>query len=206
MGLTLVAVGESIRLWAVRHIGVISRTRSDRLGPLVANGPFRYLRNPLYLGNILLWLGFALSARLPWLVPICVVVLASQSPCDRVLGGSPARFTPRPAVSRLRGTRAPLASSLADPRGRGQGRSPYTHGATRSSANEPRWWRSCSATSCSRSSTPGAATKGPRRTAVSVRLRKRPSGRSRPSGGFYLIETVRATSARTSRRPGATGV
>lgn len=78
VGLTLVAVGESIRLWAVRHIGVISRTRSDRLGPLVANGPFRYLRNPLYLGNILLWLGFALSARLPWLVPICVVVLASQ--------------------------------------------------------------------------------------------------------------------------------
>lgn len=78
MGLTLVAVGESIRLWAVRHIGAISRTRSDRLGPLVANGPFRYLRNPLYLGNILLWLGFALSARLPWLVPICVVVLAGQ--------------------------------------------------------------------------------------------------------------------------------
>ena len=28
------------RLWAVHHIGVISRTRSDRLGPLIDTGPF----------------------------------------------------------------------------------------------------------------------------------------------------------------------
>ena len=31
-----VAAGEGLRLWAVHHIGVISRTRSDRLGPLIA--------------------------------------------------------------------------------------------------------------------------------------------------------------------------
>src|SRR5256885_7273756 len=36
IGLGLVAAGEGIRLWAVHHIGAISRTRSDRLGPLVA--------------------------------------------------------------------------------------------------------------------------------------------------------------------------
>src|SRR3954470_9447292 len=39
-GAVLVALGEWIRLWGVRHIGAISRTRSDRLGPLVASGPF----------------------------------------------------------------------------------------------------------------------------------------------------------------------
>jgi protein-S-isoprenylcysteine O-methyltransferase Ste14 len=61
-GAVVVVLGEIIRLWAVLHIGAISRTRSDRLGPLVASGPFAYVRNPLYLGNILLWLGFALSA------------------------------------------------------------------------------------------------------------------------------------------------
>src|SRR5437899_8797405 len=45
-GIALVTAGELIRLWAVRHIGVISRTRSDRLGPLVATGPFAVMRNP----------------------------------------------------------------------------------------------------------------------------------------------------------------
>jgi len=78
IGLVMVAAGEGIRLWAVHHIGAISRTRSDRLGPLVATGPVAYVRNPLYLGNILLWAGFAVSARLLWLAPIVVVLLALE--------------------------------------------------------------------------------------------------------------------------------
>ncbi len=74
-GIGLVSLGEVIRLWAVRHIGVISRTRSDRLGPLVSTGPFARVRNPLYLGNIALWVGFALSAHLAWMaIPIVVVL------------------------------------------------------------------------------------------------------------------------------------
>jgi protein-S-isoprenylcysteine O-methyltransferase Ste14 len=77
-GFLVVALGEGIRLWAVHHIGAISRTRSDRLGPLVATGPFGYVRNPLYLGNILLWTGFAISARLIWLAPVIVVLLALE--------------------------------------------------------------------------------------------------------------------------------
>lgn len=74
-GLCVTAAGELVRLWAVRHIGVISRTRSDRLGPLVETGPFAFVRNPLYLGNLALWSGFALAARLPWLAPVIVVAL-----------------------------------------------------------------------------------------------------------------------------------
>jgi len=74
-GIALTLAGELVRLWGVRHIGVISRTRSDRLGPLVDTGPFALVRNPLYLGNIALWTGFALTAGLPWLAPIIVIVL-----------------------------------------------------------------------------------------------------------------------------------
>jgi protein-S-isoprenylcysteine O-methyltransferase Ste14 len=77
-GVFLVALGEAIRLWGVRHIGAISRTRSDRLGPLIASGPFSIARNPLYVGNILLWVGFALSAGLLWLAPLIAVMLAFE--------------------------------------------------------------------------------------------------------------------------------
>jgi protein-S-isoprenylcysteine O-methyltransferase Ste14 len=77
-GAALVAAGELLRLWSVRHIGVISRTRSDRLGPLVASGPFRLIRNPLYVGNIVLWAGFALAARLLWLAPLFVLLLGFE--------------------------------------------------------------------------------------------------------------------------------
>ena len=74
-GIALVVVGEVLRLLAVRHIGAVSRTRTDRLGPLVASGPFRWVRNPLYLGNIALWLGLTLTAGLPWLaVPITLLL------------------------------------------------------------------------------------------------------------------------------------
>lgn len=64
-GAMLLLAGETIRLWAVRYIGVISRTRTDRLGPLVTTGPFAVLRNPLYLGNLLIWSGLAFWAGAP---------------------------------------------------------------------------------------------------------------------------------------------
>jgi len=77
-GLPIVLAGELIRLWGVHHIGSVSRTRTDRLGPLIDHGPFAMVRNPLYIGNILLWIGFAVSARLPWLAPVVLVLLALE--------------------------------------------------------------------------------------------------------------------------------
>jgi protein-S-isoprenylcysteine O-methyltransferase Ste14 len=77
-GVVLTAAGEALRLWAVHHIGAISRTRSGRLGPLIDSGPFAIVRNPLYVGNILLWVGFTLTARLVWLAPIVALLLALE--------------------------------------------------------------------------------------------------------------------------------
>jgi len=77
-GVVVVILGEAIRLWGVHHIGAISRTRTDRLGPLVDEGPFALVRNPLYLGNIALWVGFALIARLVWMAPLLALVLGLE--------------------------------------------------------------------------------------------------------------------------------
>jgi protein-S-isoprenylcysteine O-methyltransferase Ste14 len=78
IGAGLVAAGETLRVWGVHHIGAVSRTRSDRLGPLIDSGPFAFVRNPLYIGNIALWIGFALSARLPVLAPVIAAALALE--------------------------------------------------------------------------------------------------------------------------------
>lgn len=75
VGLLVAMSGELLRMWAVRQIGVISRTRSDRLGPLITSGPFAHVRNPLYVGNILLWAGYTLVFRIVWLLPIVLMFL-----------------------------------------------------------------------------------------------------------------------------------
>jgi protein-S-isoprenylcysteine O-methyltransferase Ste14 len=77
-GLLLVAAGESLRLWGVHHIGAISRTRTDSLGPLIDSGPFALVRNPLYIGNLMLWVGVTVSSGLVWLVPFVAVLLGFE--------------------------------------------------------------------------------------------------------------------------------
>jgi protein-S-isoprenylcysteine O-methyltransferase Ste14 len=82
-GIGLAMGGESLRLWSVRQIGSISRTRSlTRVGPFIRSGPFRVMRNPLYVGNWLLWTGFTVASRAFWLLPAVWAVLAVQ---DRVI-------------------------------------------------------------------------------------------------------------------------
>lgn len=78
VGAALVFAGLCVRTWSVRHIGTISRTRSQRLGPLISSGPYALVRNPLYGGNFLLWTGFVLLSRLLWLLPIAWVAFAAQ--------------------------------------------------------------------------------------------------------------------------------
>jgi len=75
-GLVVVAAGEALRMWGVAWIGGRSRTRGDDVGPLVTSGPYRWSRNPLYVGNLVMWAGVGLLTGRWWAVPLLVGPLA----------------------------------------------------------------------------------------------------------------------------------
>jgi protein-S-isoprenylcysteine O-methyltransferase Ste14 len=57
LGFSIAALGEALRVWAAGHLRKTVR--------LVTSGPYRYTRNPLYLGRLLIFTGVAIMAWLP---------------------------------------------------------------------------------------------------------------------------------------------
>ncbi|PKL81401.1 MAG: isoprenylcysteine carboxylmethyltransferase family protein, partial [Ignavibacteriae bacterium HGW-Ignavibacteriae-3] len=76
IGFLIALIGEFFRLWGVSHAGSETRT-TDGVGGtfLVVSGAFAYVRNPLYLGNMLMYLGIGIMsmALFPYLQIIALV-------------------------------------------------------------------------------------------------------------------------------------
>lgn len=70
----LLVAGESVRIWAVGYAGSATRTRKSDPQRLVTAGPFAYVRNPLYLGNLLIANGVVVLYERPQLLPLIVLV------------------------------------------------------------------------------------------------------------------------------------
>lgn len=61
-GMILMLIGEAIRIWGVAYLG--SETRKYEIGAsrLVTSGPYRWVRNPIYLGNLCIYSGATIIA------------------------------------------------------------------------------------------------------------------------------------------------
>jgi protein-S-isoprenylcysteine O-methyltransferase Ste14 len=71
IGFVILALGEALRFWGVSIAGSETRTTGSVGGTyLIVTGPFAYVRNPLYLGNLLLYAGVGVMsmALFPWLL------------------------------------------------------------------------------------------------------------------------------------------
>jgi len=76
LGMALLAPGGALTIWAARTFGAAGTTLKpcERTHTLVVTGPYRFTRNPMYLGLITMLLGVALCLATPaiWLAALAL--------------------------------------------------------------------------------------------------------------------------------------
>ena len=78
VGIALIIVGEAVRLAGVAAAGSVTRRRSRNVQRLVTYGIFAWVRNPLYIGNFLIWMGFVTISGVLWFLPAAVLLFAVE--------------------------------------------------------------------------------------------------------------------------------
>ena len=73
LGIIFVAIGELGRIWCVSYAGGITRTRTGDLNQLITSGPFGYVRNPIYISNIIMYSASAFLLGVPGVVYFAVL-------------------------------------------------------------------------------------------------------------------------------------
>jgi protein-S-isoprenylcysteine O-methyltransferase Ste14 len=77
MGSVVAVIGVLIRAWASGHI--------RKAKSLAVSGPYAYTRNPLYVGSLLMGVGFTVAGNVWWLaVSFCVLFIGIYLPVMRV--------------------------------------------------------------------------------------------------------------------------
>ncbi len=72
VGLALFLVGVALRIWAQRYL----RYRLREGKGLATVGPYAWTRNPVYLGNLLMFAGLCVTCELPWVLPFALAWVA----------------------------------------------------------------------------------------------------------------------------------
>ena len=70
-----------MRFWGVAYAGSLTRVTGSVGAPeVIVAGPFAYIRNPLYVGNMLTYVGIGIisNALFPWLILVAALWFAFQ--------------------------------------------------------------------------------------------------------------------------------
>ncbi len=79
IGIPFLCFGEWLRLWTVGYAGGSTRARNlSAARNLVTTGPYAHVRNPLYLGNLLISFGICLIATVYWMIALLIVGYFAQ--------------------------------------------------------------------------------------------------------------------------------
>ena len=83
IGTLLIVWGELLRLYSAAYLGLGTWNRSPlpESGHLERQGPYAFVRHPLYAGNLLILSGFAVYSGVLWLAIVTVVALSFQYYC-----------------------------------------------------------------------------------------------------------------------------
>lgn len=68
VGAVLVLLGEAGRMWASGHI--------DKNAELATAGPYAHTRNPLYVANLVLLIGFCVMSGVLWVAALALIAFA----------------------------------------------------------------------------------------------------------------------------------
>ena len=68
LAVTIVLLGVALRIWAQQHV----HHRLIGHKQLTTSGPYEFVRNPLYIGNIILCVGAVTASELLWLIPVTI--------------------------------------------------------------------------------------------------------------------------------------
>ena len=72
--------GELTRFWGVAYAGSLTRVTTVGAPEVMMSGPYAYVRNPLYVGNMLMYVGIGVmsNALLPWLPIVAAIFFMFQ--------------------------------------------------------------------------------------------------------------------------------
>lgn len=72
--LLLILSGLALRFWAAGYIGNDARSKTISAQRVITDGPYRYFRHPLYLGNFAIVAGMLVALKPPLTIALLIIL------------------------------------------------------------------------------------------------------------------------------------